>query len=138
MSSQDTAPDASSSHNGKGEHDHGRLGFFLCWAVVFADIGTSVYYTPGILYGQVGKLAGFFVTLTLAVFILLTLKYAEVTYRYPQGCGVVTVASSAMGPWMGALGGMFILVDYFLTAAISSLSGLSYFAVVFTPINSLI
>lgn len=130
MSSQDTAPDASSSHNGKGEHDHGRLGFFLCWAVVFADIGTSVYYTPGILYGQVGKLAGFFVTLTLVVFILLTLKYSEVTYRYPQGGGVVTVSATAMRPWVGALGGMFILVDYFLTAAISSLSGLIYFSVV--------
>ncbi|HLZ60584.1 MAG TPA: APC family permease [Ktedonosporobacter sp.] len=130
MSSQDAAPDASSSHKGSTEHDHGRLGFFLCWAVVFADIGTSIYYVPGILYGQVGNLAGFFVCLTLAVFILLTLKYSEVTYRYPQGGGVVTVAASAMRPWVGALGGMFILVDYFLTAAISSLSGLIYFSVV--------
>ncbi|HEY7350367.1 MAG TPA: APC family permease [Ktedonobacterales bacterium] len=131
MSSQDTAaPDASSSHNGKGEQNYGRLGFFLCWAVVFADIGTSVYYVPGILYGQVGKLAGFFVFLTMAVFVLLTLKYSEVTYRYPQGGGVVTVSANAMKPWVGALGGMFILVDYFLTAAISSLSGLIYFSVV--------
>ncbi len=138
MSSDDSSSSASPGRFGSGAHERGRLGFFLCWAVVFADIGTSVYYTPGILSSQVGKLAGFFVTLTLAVFILLTLKYAEVTYRYPQGGGVVTVASSAMGPWMGALGGMFILVDYFLTAAISSLSGLSYFAVVFPPINSLI
>lgn len=76
---------SSSRGNASGRRQRGRLGFFLCWAIVFADIGTSVYYTPGILYGQVGKLAGFFVTLTLAVFILLTLKYAEVTTRYPQG-----------------------------------------------------
>lgn len=138
MSSQDTAPDASSIQNGKGEHEHGRLGFFLCWAVVFADIGTSVYYTPGILYGQVGKLAGFFVVLTLAVFVLLTLKYSEVTYRYPQGGGVVTVSAKAMRPWVGALGGMFILVDYFLTAAISSLSGLIYFSVVVPHIGPLV
>lgn len=130
MSSLDSAPEASSSQNGRGDHDHGRLGFFLCWAVVFADIGTSVYYVPGILYGQVGRLAGFFVVLTLAVFILLTLKYSEVTYRYPQGGGVVTVSATAMWPWVGALGGMFILVDYFLTAAISSLSGMQYFSVV--------
>lgn len=130
MSSQDIAPDASPSQNGRGEHDHGRLGFFLCWAVVFADIGTSIYYVPGLLYGQFGTLAGFFVVLTLLVFILLTLKYSEVTYRYPQGGGVVTVSATAMKPWVGALGGMFILVDYFLTAAISSLSGLIYFSVV--------
>src|SRR5437762_4784027 len=67
-----------------------KLGPFLCWAVVFADIGTSIYYVPGILYGTVGKLAGFFVFLTMTVFILLTFKYVEVTYRFPQGGGVVT------------------------------------------------
>ncbi len=119
------------------EHSHGRslLGPLLCWAVVFADIGTSVYYTPGILYGTVGKLAGFFVFLTMSVFVLLTLKYAEVTYRFPQGGGVVTVAAQAMNHWVGALGGMFILVDYFLTAAISCLSGILYFSVVVTAIS---
>jgi amino acid transporter len=106
------------------------LGPILCWAVVFADIGTSIYYVPGILYSSVGKLAGFFVFLTMTVFVLLTLKYAEVSHRYPQGGGVVTVGARAIHPWVGALGGMFILVDYFLTAAISSLSGIFYFSVV--------
>jgi amino acid transporter len=108
------------------------LGPILCWAVVFADIGTSVYYTPGILYQipGIGSLAGFFVFLTMSVFVLLTLKYAEVTERFPQGGGVVTVAAQAMNHWVGALGGMFILVDYFLTAAISSLSGMQYLSVV--------
>ena len=107
-----------------------QLGPLLCWAVVFADIGTSVYYVPGILYGTVGKLSGFFVFLTMTVFILLTLKYVEVTYRFPQGGGVVTVAATALNRWFGALGGMFILVDYFLTAAISGLSGMLYLSVV--------
>ena len=27
----------------------GRLGWLLAWAVVFADIGTSIYYVPGLL-----------------------------------------------------------------------------------------
>jgi amino acid transporter len=117
-------------HPGNGQEGHAgkRLGPFLCWAIVFADIGTSVYYVPGILYGQVGHLAGLFVTLTLLVFLLLTLKYAEATVRFPEGGGEVTVATRGLSPWAGALGGMFILIDYFLTAAISSLSGLHYFA----------
>ncbi len=119
------------------EHSHGGtlLGPLLCWAVVFADIGTSVYYVPGILYGSVGNLAGFFVLLTMSVFILLTLKYAEVTHRFPQGGGVVTVAAAALNTWMGALGGMFILVDYFLTAAISCLSGMQYLSVVLPALS---
>src|SRR6266566_3639577 len=131
--------DKSMSQEGEGtgkargqgvEHTNGRLGPLLCWAVVFADIGTSIYYVPGILYGNVGSLAGFFVFLTMSVFVLLTLKYAEVSHRFPQGGGVVTVAAQAMNHWVGALGGMFILVDYFLTAAISSLSGMQYLSVV--------
>jgi hypothetical protein len=107
-----------------------RLGPLLCWAIVFADIGTSVYYVPGILYRQVGATAGLFVSLTMIVFVLLALKYAEVSARFPEGGGVVTVASRGINAWAGAIGGMFILVDYFLTSAISSLSGLIYFETV--------
>src|SRR5260221_3142281 len=117
------------------EQHQQQLGPFLCWAVVFADIGTSIYYVPGILYGTVGPLSGFLVLLTMIVFILLTFKYVEVTYRFPQGGGVVTVAAKALNQWFGALGGMFILVDYFLTAAISSLSGILYLSVVFPAIG---
>ncbi|QBD78076.1 APC family permease [Ktedonosporobacter rubrisoli] len=126
---------ANNAHEDEHAQGKGSLGPILCWAVVFADIGTSVYYTPGILFQSVQGLAGFFVFLTMAVFVLLTLKYAEVTHRFPQGGGVVTVAGQALNPWFGALGGMFILVDYFLTAAISSLSGLTYFSVVFPAIG---
>ena len=123
--------EASLHLRGKEPRQEGsRLGPLLCWAVVFADVGTSIYYVPGILYGNVGNLAGFFVMLTMSVFVLLTLKYAEVTHRFPQGGGVVTVAAQAINHWVGALGGIFILVDYFLTAAISCLSGMLYLSVV--------
>ena len=126
---------ATPTQSGQEKHEAQKLGPFLCWAVVFADIGTSIYYVPGILYGTVGKLTGFFVLLTMTVFILLTFKYVEVTYRFPQGGGVVTVAARALNNWFGALGGMFILVDYFLTAAISCLSGMLYLSVVLPAIG---
>ncbi len=108
----------------------GSLGAFLCWAVVFADIGTSVYYVPGILYGSFKARSAIFVLMTLFVFVLLCVKYAEVTWRYPEGGGVVNVSSQALHPFAGLLGGLFILVDYYLTAAISALSGALYLAVV--------
>ncbi len=108
----------------------GSLGAFLCWAVVFADIGTSVYYVPGILYGPFRNRSALFVLMTLFVFILLCVKYAEVTWRYPEGGGVVNVASQALHPFAGLLGGLFILVDYYLTAALSALSGAFYLSVV--------
>src|SRR3979411_3086646 len=114
----------------------GNLGAFLCWAVIFADIGTSVYYVPGILYGQFGSRAALFVLMTLFVFVLLCVKYAEVTWRYPEGGGVVNVASQALHPFAGLLGGLFILVDYYLTAALSALSGALYLAVLMPSLTA--
>jgi len=115
-----------------------RIGPFLVWAVVFADIGTSVYYTPGILYGRFGTRAAIFVAMTLLVFVLLAIKYAEVAVRYPEGGGVVTVSTRAFHPFVGLVGGMFILVDYFLTAALSALSGVIYFSVVFKSLGTIV
>src|SRR6202165_2226056 len=136
ISQEAATQEASNQTHGDERGESGNLlGPILCWAVVFADIGTSVYYVPGILYGNVGNLAGFFVFLTMAVCVLLTLKYSEVTHRFPQGGGVVTVAAQAINHWVGALGGMFILVDYFLTAALSCLSGILYFSVVVPAIG---
>ncbi|MGH7904438.1 MAG: APC family permease [Candidatus Dormibacteraceae bacterium] len=116
----------------------GSLGPFLCWAVVFADIGTSVYYVPGILYGHFGGRSALFVMMTLVVFVLLSAKYAEVAWRYPGGGGVVTVASRALHPFAGLLGGILILVDYYLTAALSALSGMFYLAVVVPGLGAVV
>ncbi|HEX4214373.1 MAG TPA: APC family permease [Candidatus Dormibacteraeota bacterium] len=116
----------------------GPLSWYLCWAVVFADIGTSVYYVPGILYGQFGTRSALFVAMTLVAFVLLTIKYAEVAWRYPEGGGVVNVASRAIHPFAGLLGGSFILVDYYLTVALSALSGVYYLTVVAPAMDGIV
>ncbi|MGE5304154.1 MAG: APC family permease [Alphaproteobacteria bacterium] len=116
--------------------DTRQLNWFLAWAVVFCDIGTSVYYVPGILYGHVKDATPFFVLLTTGGFILLALKYIEISWRNPEGGGVVTITTKALGPMWGCLGGMLITVDYFLTTAISSVSGLQYVGSVFPAVDN--
>ena len=74
--------------------------------------------------------------MTLFVFILLALKYAEVTWRYPEGGGVVNISSQALHPFAGLLGGLFILVDYYLTAASARCPASRYLAVV-VPVAAL-
>ncbi len=107
-------------------NDIRQLTWLLAWAVVFCDIGTSVYYVPGILYGNVGDSTPFFILLTTLGFIPLALKYIEITWRNPEGGGVVTITTKAFGPMWGCLGGMLITTSYFLTAAISSVSAFHY------------
>src|SRR4249920_1080202 len=112
-----------------------QLTWFLAWAVVFCDIGTSVYYVPGILYGHVKNATPFFVLLTTGGFVLLALKYIEISWRNPEGGGVVTITTKAFGPMWGCLGGMLITVDYFLTTAISSVSGFQYIGSAFPSLD---
>src|SRR5205814_10005892 len=110
----------------------GRLGALLAWSVVFADIGTSIYYVPGLLFRELGghspSPAAAFVLATGFAFIFLSLKYVDVAARYPDGGGVVSVASDAYGPMIGCIGGILIRVDSFLTGALSSVSGFQYLA----------
>ncbi|MBL8863835.1 MAG: universal stress protein [Planctomycetes bacterium] len=110
------------------EHSLRQLTPLLVWAVVFCDIGTSVYYVPGILYERVGDVAPFFVWIGLAGFILLAMKYVEICWRTPDGGGVVSIANKAFTPMVGAIGGLLISIGYFLTSAISSVSGIHYMA----------
>src|SRR4029077_1256149 len=72
--------------------------------------------------------AAAFVLATGVAFIFLAFKYVDVADRYPDGGGVVSVASDAFGPMVGCIGGILICVDYFLTGALSSVSGFQYLA----------
>src|SRR6476619_3443954 len=129
-------PVLSSSRLVAPTHDTRQLNWLLAWAVVFCDIGTSVYYVPGILYGHVRDATPFFVLLTTGGFILLSLKYIEIYWRNPEGGGVVTITTKAFGPMWGCLGGMRITVDYFLTTAISAVSGFHYVGSVFPTLDA--
>lgn len=105
-----------------------QLGWALVFAVVYADIGTSVFYVPGILYNSIGGLATLAQFITTGVFISIALKYVEICQRCPDGGGVVSITREAFSRWefLPLVGGAFITVDYFLTSAISGVSGLYY------------
>ncbi len=121
---------ASSEQASHGGHGLKHLGWVLVFAVVYADIGTSIFYVPGILYRSIGNLATLAQIITTVVFVSIALKYVEICDRCPDGGGVVSVARLAFSKWtfLPLLGGAFITVDYLLTSAISGVSGLYYLA----------
>ena len=93
-------------------HDTRQLNWLLAWAVVFCDIGTSVYYVPGILYGHVRDATPFFVLLTTGGFILLSLKYIEISWRNPEGGGVVTITTKGAAEHIEALAQRYLDTAY--------------------------
>lgn len=105
-----------------------RLGPLLAWAVVFADLGTSVFYVPGILYAQVGALAPAFVLVVAVAFVFVAFEHLEVTHRYPNGGGGVAAAVEAFGPRVGVLSGALMVSAYLVTITLSVVSALHYLA----------
>lgn len=106
----------------------GTLGPWLAWAVVFADLGTSIYYVPGILYRQLGGVASAFVMATTVAFVLVALEHLEVAHRYPAGGGGVSAAVEAFGPRTGAVSGALMVSAYLLTIALSAVAAMRYLA----------
>src|SRR5688572_4990169 len=105
-----------------------RLSSWLVFCVIYADIGTSVFYVPGILYLTIGNLAAVAQVLTLGVFIAIARKYAEISHRCPDGGGVVSICAQAFPtmPTLALVGGAMITVDYFITSAISGVAAMYY------------
>jgi amino acid transporter len=116
--------------HGPGGRGVGYLGPALAWAVVFADLGTSVYYVPAILYAQVGGLAPVFVLVAAVAFVFVALGHLEIARRYPKGGGGVAAASEAFGPRVGVISGALMVSSYLLTIAISVVTALHYIAVI--------
>jgi amino acid transporter/nucleotide-binding universal stress UspA family protein len=108
----------------------GSLGPWLVWAVVFADLGTSVYYVPGILYQQLGGAASAFVMVTTIAFVAVALEHLEIAHRYPAGGGGVSAAVQAFGARVGVVSGALMVSAYLLTIAISTVVAMQYLATI--------
>src|SRR6266545_3940767 len=108
----------------------GHLGPLLAWAIVFADIGTSVFYVPAILYAEVGALAPWFVLVVAVAFIFVAAGHLEIAHRYPKGGGGVAAATEAFGPRVGVMSGALMVSAYLLTIAISAVTALHYIAAI--------
>jgi len=108
----------------------GYLGPALAWAVVFADLGTSVYYVPAILYAQVGGLAPWFVLIAAVAFVFVALGYLEIAHRYPKGGGGVAAATEAFGPRIAVVSGSLMVSAYLLTITIAVVTALHYIAAI--------
>jgi amino acid transporter len=102
----------------------------LAWAVVFADLGTSVFYVPAILYAEVGALAPLFVMVVAVAFVFVAFGHLEIAHRYPKGGGGVAAATEAFGPRVGVLSGALMVSAYLLTIAISVVTALHYIAAI--------
>lgn len=111
---------------------HERLTNMQGLAIFGADaLSSTAYATEEILLvlATVGaSLSYISIPIALSIFgliVLVAISYHQVIHAYPQGGGVYNVASKNLGEYPALIGASSLLIDYTLTAAVSTTAGVA-------------
>ena len=118
-----------------------QLNWFIAAGIVGADIGTSVFYSTGILFPIVGYLAPLFVLTTCLAMWIFKRTYEEGLAMSPRNGGAYSMILRTMGRRSAVAAGALTFVSYLATAAVSSLSGSYYICSLFfkeTPLSAVV
>jgi len=117
---------------------HERIPKWKALAVLSSDALSSVAYaTEEILIPLAGFSIGamaWSMPIAMAIGILLlvlTVSYCQTIDAYPSGGGAYTVAKENLGTFAGLVAGASLLIDYVLTVAVSTASGVENLASAF-------
>lgn len=100
---------------------------FLAWVGLGADGLSSSCYGPEESFLALGthtSLALYIALATIATVFIISLAYNQVVELFPNGGGGYKVATSLLGKQAGLISGGALIVDYVLTIAISTASGM--------------
>jgi len=106
---------------------HVSLVAFLAWVGLGADGLSSSCYGPEEAFLALGSHTNFALYIAIATAItvfVISLGYNQVIELFPSGGGGYKVATQLLGPYLGLLSGAALIVDYVLTIAVSTASGM--------------
>lgn len=106
---------------------HVSLVAFLAWVGLGADGLSSSCYGPEEAYVALGPYTHFalyIAILTAITVFVISIGYNQVIELFPSGGGGYKVASQLLGPHIGLISGAALIVDYALTIAVSTASGM--------------
>lgn len=106
---------------------HASLIAFLAWVGLGADGLSSSCYGPEESYIALGAHTHFALYVAIATAItvfVISLGYNQVIELFPSGGGGYKVATQLLGPYIGLISGAALIVDYVLTIAVSTASGM--------------
>ncbi|MEB3195720.1 MAG: APC family permease [Candidatus Sericytochromatia bacterium] len=115
-----------------GRHHGHQLSWWLAAGLVGADIGTSVFYSTGVLYPLVGFTAPFFITLVCLAMWLFKTAYQEGCAVNPLNGGAYSMVLQTVGRRAALVVGSLTILSYLATAVVSALSGAHYLSTLWT------
>jgi APA family basic amino acid/polyamine antiporter len=102
------------------------------FAVAYGEIGSSVYFALGIVAAQALGLTPVVLLATGALFLLVSLSYAEGTAAIPETGGAATFTRRAFNDLVGFVTGWVLFLDYLIVVALSALFLPHYVAAAFS------
>lgn len=102
------------------------LSWWLAAAIVGADIGTSVFYSTGIVREIVGYAAPLMILVVCVLMWLFKLTYEEGCAASPFNGGAYMMVLQTVGRRMAMVVGALTILSYLATAAVSAISGAHY------------
>lgn len=116
------------------------VNVFQAAAILYGDWGTSKAYVIGLAFALAGYSSFWLIGAVCILMLLVGLNYISICKFSPSGGGVYASARKHSGV-LALVGAFFLLADYLITAALSSLSCFEYLGVdhpVYWAISSLI
>ena len=91
------------------------------FAVAYGEIASSVYIALGIVAAAALGLTPFVLLLTGAIFLVVSLSYAEGTAALPEAGGAATFVRRAFNDLAGFVTGWALFLDFLIVIALSAL-----------------
>jgi basic amino acid/polyamine antiporter, APA family len=101
------------------------------FAVAYGEIASSLYIALGIVAGAALGLTPLVLLLTGAIFLLVSLSYAEGTAAIPETGGAATFVRRAFNDLAGFVTGWALFLDFLIVMALSALFVPHYLATAF-------
>ncbi len=115
--------------------DKSGLNWIIGAGIVGADIGTSVFYSTGVLFPVVGYLAPFCILFVCLMMWFFKSTYQEGLAMSPYNGGAYSMILRTIGRRAGVLAGGLTFISYLATAAVSALSGGHYLTSLFPGVE---
>lgn len=104
------------------------INYWRAAGILYGDLGTSKAYVLGLAYALAGHASFWFILAVSILTMLVGINYIWICKYYPSGGGVYASVRDR-SRLLSVVGAFFLISDYLVTAALSSLSAFHYLGV---------
>jgi len=104
------------------------VNYLRAAGILYGDWGTSKAYVLGLAYALAGRSSFWFIFGISILTLMVGVNYIKICRFYPRGGGVYTSVRER-SKVLSLIGAFFLISDYLVTAALSSLSAFHYLGV---------